>query len=403
MDMRSPNKIAPANLLAEPLTIQRPQPRRWKLLLRLGIMAAVIAAILVGLYAFEKFKEGMIAGFISAPRPPEPVAAVTVTTAAMSRYLDGIGSVRAVHQVTVSPELSGRVVKIMFESGASVQAGDPLVQLNDEPEQADLATFKAQAKLAEVTLNRNRKLANQQYTAQQTVDQNESDLAVAQAGMTHSEAVIAEKLVRAPFSGELGVRQIEVGQYLTAGTPIVTLTDLDNLYVDFTLPEQTRADLKVGQTVEIRVDAFKGRVFQAKLTTIEPQLDPEMRSIKVQASLDNPQHLLLPGMFGAARVLLPPQPDVVTLPETAVDYSVYGESVFILKPKSKDKDGQQIYTAEQTFVKTGPRRDGMIAITDGVKPGELVVSAGQVKLHTGSEAVVTGTGVLETPAAAPTN
>ena len=361
-------------------------------------MAALIVAILGGLYFFEKFKEGMIAGFISAPRPPTPVAAVTVTTAAMPRYLDGIGSVRAVHQVTISPELSGRVVKIMFESGASVQAGDPLVQLNDEPEQADLATFKAQARLAEVTLGRNRKLANQQYTAQQTVDQNESDLAVAQAGITHSQAVIAEKLVRAPFTGQLGVRQIEVGQFLNAGTPIVTLTDLDNLYVDFTLPEQTRADLTVGQAVEIRVDAFKGRVFQAKLTTIEPQLDPEMRSIKVQASLPNPQHLLLPGMFGAARVvLLSAQPNVVTLPETAVDYSVYGESVFILKPKSKGKDGQQIYAVEQTFVKTGPRHDGVVAITEGVKPGELVVSAGQVKLHAGSEAVVTGIGVLGNP------
>jgi multidrug efflux system membrane fusion protein len=277
------------------------------------------------------------------------------------------------------------------------------VQLNDEPEQADLATFKAQARLAEVTLGRNRKLANQQYTAQQTVDQNESDLAVAQAGISHSQAVISEKLVRAPFTGQLGVRQIEVGQFLNAGTPIVTLTDLDNLYVDFTLPEQMRADLTVGQAVEIRVDAFKGRVFQAKLTTIEPQLDPEMRSIKVQASLDNPQHLLLPGMFAAARVVLASQPDVVTLPETAVDYSVYGESVFILKPKSKGADGQQIYTAEQTFVKTGPRHDGVVAITEGVKPGELVVSAGQVKLHVGSEAVVTGIGTLETPATAPTN
>jgi multidrug efflux system membrane fusion protein len=257
--------------------------------------------------------------------------------------------------------------------------------------------------LAEVTLGRNRKLANQQYTAQQTVDQNESDLAVAQAGISHSQAVISEKLVRAPFTGQLGVRQIEVGQFLNAGTPIVTLTDLDNLYVDFTLPEQMRADLTVGQAVEIRVDAFKGRVFQAKLTTIEPQLDPEMRSIKVQASLDNPQHLLLPGMFAAARVVLASQPDVVTLPETAVDYSVYGESVFILKPKSKGADGQQIYTAEQTFVKTGPRHDGVVAITEGVKPGELVVSAGQVKLHIGSEAVVTGIGTLETPATAPTN
>ena len=144
-------------------------------------------------------------------------------------------------------------------------------------------------------------------------------------------------------------------------------------------------------------------MFQAKLTTIEPQLDPEMRSIKVQASLDNPQHLLLPGMFAAARVVLASQPDVVTLPETAVDYSAYGEFVFILKPKSKDKSGQQIYTAEQTFVKTGTRHDGVVAITEGVKPGELVVSAGQVKLQNGAEAVVSGTGVLETPATTPNN
>jgi multidrug efflux system membrane fusion protein len=403
MDMPSPKKISPESASTEPLTVQRPKPRRWKLIRRLIIMAALLVVILGGLYGFEKFKEGMIAGFFAAPQPPVPVAAVTVTTAAMPRYLDGIGTVRAVHQVTVSPELNGRVVKIMFESGAEVKSGDPLVQLNDEPEQADLATFKAQARLAEVTLGRNRKLATQQYTAQQTVDQNESDLAVAQAGITHSQAVISQKLVRAPFTGQLGVRQIEVGQFLNAGTPIVTLTDLDNLYVDFTLPEQARAELTVGQAVEIRVDAFKGRVFQAKLTTIEPQLDPEMRSIKVQASLDNPQHLLLPGMFAAARVVLASQPNVVTLPETAVDYSVYGESVFILKPKSKDKTGQQIYTAEQTFVKTGPRHDGVVSITEGVKPGELVVSAGQVKLQTGAEAVVTGIGVLDAPTTMPTN
>ena len=286
MDMPSPNKIAPETLSAEPLTVQRPKPRRWAVIRRLILMGALVVAILGGLYGFEKFKEGMIAGYFAAPQPPVPVSAVTVATAAMPRYLDGIGTVRAVHQVTVSPELVGRVVKIMFESGAEVKAGDPLVQLNDEPEQADLASFKAQARLAKLTLGRNRKLANQQYTAQQTVDQNESDLAVAQAGINRSEAVIAQKLVRAPFSGQLGVRQIEVGQFLNAGTSIVTLTDLDNLYVDFTLPEQMRADLTVGQPVEYSVDAFKDRVFQAKLTTIEPQLDPEMRSIKVQASLD---------------------------------------------------------------------------------------------------------------------
>jgi len=285
-----------------------------------------------------------------------------------------------------------------------VQAGDPLLQLNDEPEQADLTNFQAQARLAQVTLDRNRKLATQQFTAQQTVDQNQSDLAVAQAGMARVKAVIAQKLVRAAFAGDLGVRQVEVGQYLSAGTPIVTLTNLDTLYVDFTLPEQERAKLSVGQSVEVRVDAFKDRLFQAKLTTIEPQLDPEMRSIMLQATLDNPDHLLLPGMFAAARVILAAQPNVMVLPETAVDYSAYGESVYLLTPKAKGTDGQQIYTAAQTFVKTGPRRNGMIAITEGLKPGDLVVSEGQVKLqNAGPDVVVTGTGSLQTPATTPIN
>ena len=403
MDMPLPKKISPETI-SEPLTVQRPKGTRGGLIFRLILVVLLVAAVLGGLYYFEKFKEGMIAQIFAQAPPPTPVAAVEVVTKAVPNYLDGIGSLRAVHQVTISPEVSGRVVKIMFESGQSVQAGDPLLQLNDEPEQADLTNFQAQARLAQVTLDRNRKLATQQFTAQQTVDQNQSDLAVAQAGMARVKAVIAQKLVRAAFAGDLGVRQVEVGQYLSAGTPIVTLTNLDTLYVDFTLPEQERAKLQVGQMVEIRVDAFKDRLFQAKLTTIEPQLDPEMRSIMLQATLDNPDHLLLPGMFAAARVILAAQPNVMVLPETAVDYSAYGESVYLLTPKAKGTDGQQIYTAAQTFVKTGPRRNGMIAITDGLKPGDLVVSEGQVKLqNAGPDVVVTGTGSLQTPATTPIN
>jgi multidrug efflux system membrane fusion protein len=403
MDMPLPKKISPETI-SDPLTVRRPKATRGGLIIRLILVVVLVAAVLGGLYYFEKFKEGMIAQIFSAAPPPTPVAAVEVVTKAVPNYLDGIGSIHAVHQVTISPEVSGRIVKIMFESGQSVQAGDPLVQLNDEPEQADLTNFQAQARLAQVTLDRNRKLATQQFTAQQTVDQNQSDLAVAQAGIARVKAVIAQKLVRAAFAGDLGVRQVEVGQYLGAGTPIVTLTNLDTLYVDFTLPEQVRAQLAVGQAVEVRVDAFKDRVFQAKLTTIEPQLDPEMRSIKLQATLDNPEHLLLPGMFAAARVILAAQPNVMVLPETAVDYSAYGESVYVLTPKAKGKDGQQIYTAAQTFVKTGPRRNGMIAITDGLKPGDLVVSEGQVKLqNAGPDVVVTGSGSLQTPATTPIN
>ena len=403
MDMPLPKKISPETI-SDPLAVQRPKGTRGGLIIRLILVVLLVAVVLGGLYYFEKFKEGMIAQIFAQAPPPTPVAAVEVVTKAVPNYLDGIGSLRAVHQVTISPEVSGRVVKIMFESGQSVQAGDPLLQLNDEPEQADLTNFQAQARLAQVTLDRNRKLATQQFTAQQTVDQNQSDLAVAQAGMARVKAVIAQKLVRAAFAGDLGVRQVEVGQYLSAGTPIVTLTNLDTLYVDFTLPDQERAKLQVGQMVEIRVDAFKDRLFQAKLTTIEPQLDPEMRSIMLQATLDNPGHLLLPGMFAAARVILAAQPNVMVLPETAVDYSAYGVSVYLLTPKAKGKDGQQIYTAAQTFVKTGPRRNGMIAITEGLKPGDLVVSEGQVKLqNAGPDVVVTGTGSLQTPATTPIN
>jgi membrane fusion protein, multidrug efflux system len=397
MDMPVSHKIS-----TQALGPARPKPRRGKLILRLSIMAILLIIILGGLYGFEMFREKMIAQFFANNLPPPvPVAAVTVGTESMPRYLEGIGTIQAVHQVTVSPEVNGRVVKLMFDSGDTVKEGDPLVQLNDAPEQADLTNFQAQARLAEVTLERSRKLATQQFTAQQTVDQNQSDLAVARAGIARSQAVISQKLVRAPFAGVLGVRQIDVGQYLSAGTPVASLTDLDTLRVNLTLPEQARAELSLGQTVEIRVDAFKDRVFKAKITTIDPQVDPEMRSLKIQATLDNPGRLLLPGMFAAVRVVLSAQPDVVTLPETAVDYSAYGESVYILEPKGKDAQGKPIYKAVQSFVKTGARHDGKIAVLQGVKPGQLVVSAGQVKLQNGADAVVSGDGSLEKPSTTP--
>ena len=284
---------------------ERPRPSRRKLAIRLAIMAVLLAIVLGGLYGFDKFRAMKIAEFFASNKPqPTPVTAVAAVSEPMARYLDGIGSIVAVHQVTVSPEVSGRVTKIMFESGSVVKAGDPLVQLNDEPERADLANFVAQAHMAELTLARNSTLAKQQFSSQQTVDQNQSVLQVAQAGIARVQATIAQKLVRAPFSGQLGVRQVDFGQYLSAGTAIVTLTDLDTLHADFTLTEQTRSALVVGQDIEIRVDAFPDRVFPAKLTTIEPQIDPTTRSIRLEATLDNPGHLLLPGMFAASRVVM---------------------------------------------------------------------------------------------------
>ncbi len=388
----------------EPNLPERPRASRRKLVVRFTIMAVLLAVVLGGLYGFDQFRAMKIAEFFAGNKPPPtPVMAVSAASEPMARYLDGIGSIVAVHQVTVSPEVSGRITKIMFESGSTVRAGDPLVQLNDEPERADLANYVAQAHLAQLTLTRNSTLAKQQFSSQQTVDQSESELQVAEAGIAKIQATIAQKLIRAPFTGDLGVRQVDLGQYLSAGTAIVTLTDLDTLHVDFSLQEQTRSALAVGQDIEVRVDSFPGRVFPAKLTTIEPQIDPTTRSIKVQATLDNPGHLLLPGMFAVARVVLPADPHVTTVAETSVDYTAYGESVFLLVPAGRQIDGKPVYKAVQTFVKTGDRHDGKVAILDGVKPGDMVVTVGQLKLQNGVEAVLTDSEAIAKPATVPVN
>jgi membrane fusion protein, multidrug efflux system len=402
MDMRVTNR--PEDVPAQNTSPTRARPRRRRLVLWFVIVGLLLVVFLGAMVGFDLFRQKMIANFFAGNVPPPvPVSAVAATSESISDYLDGIGSIVAVHQVSVAPEVSGRITKILFDSGAEVKAGDPLVQLNDDPERADLANFQALANIASLTLGRSHQLAAQQYAAQQTVDQNKSALQVAQANILRAQAMIDQKLVKAPFNGQLGVRQVDVGQYLNAGTPIVTLTDLDTLHVNFTLPEQARAALAVGQPVEFRVDAFQNRVFKAILTTIEPQIDPLTRNIKIQATLDNPGHLLLPGMFAAARVQLPAQPNILTVPETAVDYSAYGESVYVLRDDGKTADGKPKYKAIQTFVKTGTRRDGKIAILDGVKVGELVVNAGQVKLQNGAEAVVTGAGDLWKPSTTPNN
>jgi len=402
MDMRVTTKPgeSPAGTADE--AHQRP-PRR-KLILRLAIMALLLLVVLGGLYGYDLFRQKMIAQFFASNAPPPtPVSAVAVTSESMPEYLEGIGSVVAVHQVSVAPEVNGRITNILFESGAAVKAGDPLLQLNDDPERADLANFQALANLAQITFGRSHKLASQQFMAQQTVDQNQSELQVAQANIARIQAMIAQKLIRAPFGGQLGVRQVDVGQYLSAGTAIVTLTDLDTLHVNFTIPEHARSALAVGQPVEFRVDAFQNRTFKATLTTIEPQIDPATRNIKIQATLDNPGHLLLPGMFADARVQLPAQSDILTAPETAIDYTAYGESVFLLREDGTGKDGKPKYKAVQTFVKTGTRQDGKVAILEGVKAGDLVVNAGQVKLQNGVEVIVTGPGELLKPSTTPIN
>ncbi|MEI9916380.1 MAG: efflux RND transporter periplasmic adaptor subunit [Methylovirgula sp.] len=345
----------------------------------------VLMALLVGVFwGFNQFRNHMIAQFFANMKmPPATVSVAGVKSEVLPNLLTGIGDVVAVHQVNVTSEVSGRVVKIMFEPGTQVKKGQPLVQLFDEPDQGDLASFQAQAQGAKLSLDRAKALALRQFGPQATVDDQQATYDQAMAGISKTKAIISQKLILAPFDGELGLRHIEVGQFLNAGTQIVTLTDLSVVWVNFTVTEKNSAQLKLGQTVNINVDSYPGRVFTGKITTVEPQVSTDTRNIEVQATFENPDHALKPGMFATATIVLPSEAPVMTVPETAADYSLYGDSVFLIK-KSQGADGKPALTAERTFVKTGERVDGRVVIASkDIKPGDQVVAVGQIKLQSG--------------------
>jgi multidrug efflux system membrane fusion protein len=377
------------------------RPTRRGLVIRLVIVALLAAALGGGLWFFNDMKKKAIGEFFASNvPPPTPVAAVPAEQGPLAQALAGIGTVTAIRQVQVAPEVAGRVVDIMFESGATVKKGDPLVQLNDAQQQADLASYNAQVRLWQTNLTRQQRLARNDFAAQATIDQNQAELDQAQAGIARTEALIAQKRITAPFDGVLGIRDVELGEYVGPGDRLVSLTDLDQLYVNFTLPEQARAHLEVGQQVEVTVDAFPGEVFMARLTTIEPQLDASTRAIRLQSTLDNPGRRLMPGMFAKVRLVLPPEPDVVTVPETALSRTLYGDSVFIVQDGQPGPNGEPTRKAVQTFVRSGEVAEGRVAILEGVKPGDLIVSSGALKLQNGAAVKVVESEALPRPTTA---
>jgi membrane fusion protein, multidrug efflux system len=351
---------------------------RWFIIM--GLLLAVLVGALVG---FNAFRSHMIAQFFANNKPPPAnVSVATAKSEVIPNLLTAVGDLAAVHQVNVTTDVSGRITDILFTAGSHVKAGTPLVQLFDAPEQGDLASFKAQAVVGELQLDRAKQLAARQFGPQSTVDQAQATYDQAKAGIAKTEAIISQKLVRAPFEGDLGVRQVEVGQYLTAGTQIVSLTDLSVLYGNLTVTEKQSSQIKVGQAVRVAVDAYPGRTFDGKITTIEPQIATETRNIRVQATIENPESILKPGMFATTTIVMPEKPAVVTVPETAVDYTLYGDSVFLINEKKED-DGKTSLTAVRTFVKTGNRVEGRVEILKGLNPGDRVVAVGQVKLQSG--------------------
>ena len=381
--------------------VEQPHKRPVRMLRWFIIVGALLATLVGGFVWFNYFRGQMIAQFFANNKPPpSSVSIAEAKSEVIPNLLTAVGDLAAVHQVNVTSDVSGRITDIMFTAGSSVKAGSPLVQLFDGPEQGDLASFKAQATVAQLSLDRAKQLAARQFGPQATVDQAQAAYDQANAGIAKTEAIISQKLVRAPFDGELGVRHVEVGQFLTAGTQIVTLTDLSQLYANFTVTEKDSAALKVGQTVRVAVDAYPGRTFEGKINAIEPQIATETRNIRVQATLDNPDHILKPGMFATTTVVLPDKPPVITVPETAVDYTLYGDSVFLITEKKED-DGKTSLTAVRTFVRTGNRVDGRAEILSGLKPGDRVVAVGQLKLQSGAAVAISADGPPPIPANPP--
>jgi multidrug efflux system membrane fusion protein len=378
----------------DPIGMQRfaPPPSRRRRAFWFLVFLVIAVVVLGGFYGFEQFKQKMIGQyFASMVPPPTVVATAKAGSESVPQYYEAIGTVTAVHQVTISPEVEGRITAIKFESGDVVKQGQLLVQLDDASERADLATYQAQSHLAQVNLDRARQLAQRQYGSKQDVDVQQSTLDQANAGIAKAQTSIGYMAIKAPFDGVLGIRQVNPGQYLAAGAPIVGLTDLDALYVDFTLPEQDRAQLHTAQEMQLHLDAYPDRTFAAQVQSIDPQVDVNTRSIKVRAELSNPDHALQPGMYANVDVVLPSLTDQVTIPEAAIDYTVYGDTVYVVKPGTDkdgkpllDKDGKPQLTAQQVFVTVGQRFGNKADILKGVAAGDMVVVGGQLKLHNGA-------------------
>ena len=370
--------------------------RRW--LIIIGGALALLVVVIVGFNHLRS--EGIKNYFASMKPPPTNVAVAEAKSEVLPNLLSAVGDLAAINQVNVTTDVNGRVTEILFQPGAEVKVGDPLIQIFDAPDQSDLASFKAQTLAAQLALDRAKALLARSFGPQATVDQAQAAYDQGAAAVAKTEAIISQKRITAPFSGVLGVRLVQLGQYLSAGTQIVSLTDLSRLYLNFTVTEKDRAVLNVGQTVRIKVDAYPGRTFEGKITTIEPQISADTRNVRVQATLDNPNRILQPGMFASTTVELPPKPAVITVPETAVDYTLYGDSVWLIT-ETKGPDGKVSLKTDRTFVKTGQRINGRVVIASGIKPGDRVVAVGQLKLQSGSAVTISPDQPPQIPAQPP--
>ena len=301
-----------------------------------------------------------------------------------------VGNLDPVQGADIANQVAGNVTAINFDSGQEVEKGQLLVQLDDSNERAQLQGFEAQEKLAELNAQRAHDIFAKHLISQADVDTADANLRQAQANVANTEADIAKKAIRAPFAGHAGIRNVNLGQYLPSGTVLVTLQDLGHVYATFTLPEQSLPSLAKGQKLEVTVDAYPDHKFEGQIDAIDSKVDPASHTVRVQGIIANPKHLLRAGMFANVTVSAGKPAQLVTVPKASVTYSLYGDSVFLVTPSKDQKDdkGQPQLVANEVFVKLGEDHGSRVAVLEGVKAGDLVVTSGMQKLHSGSAVAI---------------
>jgi membrane fusion protein (multidrug efflux system) len=355
-----------------------------------GPMAVAIGGLVLLVVLLFGIKAMQIGKMMSTPMvmPATTVSSAVVKEEDWAPTLSAVGSVSAVQGAVVSTELGGVVAQINFQNGSEAKKGDTLIKLDTSAEQAQLHTAEADLELARANLQRERDLAARKVVSKQELDAAESAFGQKQGAVDNMRSMIGKKEVYAPFDGQLGIRQVNVGQSIDARTPVVQLTALDPVYVDFALPQQNLPKLATGFETRVHTDTLPGREFKGTLTAINSMVDTVTRNVTVQATLRNLDHALKPGMFVKADVVLPEKSKTLVIPGSAVSYAPYGNSVFVIEKKKDPKSGKESQTLRQAFVRIGEARGDFVSVTEGVKAGDVLVSTGVFKLRNGMPVVI---------------
>ena len=359
---------------------------------RMLIMLVAVAIVLGGVFGFKAVVGMKIKEFMAGMgNMPQTVSTATASKTDWQERLEAVGSLRAVRGADLSLEVPGVVEEINFQSGDDVEEGKLLLRLRDNDEVAKLKSLEALQKLYTLNYERNSRLLKTQAVSQATVDNDAANLDNFKAQVAQQKAMVDKKALRAPFAGRLGLRQIDLGQYLPAGTVVATLQALTPIYADFYLPQQAVAKIDVGQVVTAKVDTYPDQQFKGKITAINPKVETGTRNVQVRATLDNDDHKLLPGMHVTIEIAVGEPQRLVTLPQVAISYNPYGNLVYVVDNKGKDASGQDRLTVHQVFVTLGATRGDQVAVLKGVDEGQVVVTGGQMKLRNGVPIAVNNT------------